>query len=128
MQFTIKLHPEIIMKSRRVRKRFTFLLEGDVRRIFERNNLTVEVISCWDKLTLLVSPESLDKQSDIIDLLQRIPGIDQILLVQESKFTDLDDICKQVAQVWRPLLLDKSFAVRVKRRGEHPFTSMEIER
>jgi thiamine biosynthesis protein ThiI len=128
MQFIIKLHPEIIMKSRRVRKRFTFLLEGNVRRIFELNHLSVEVVSFWDKLTVKVNPQSLSKQNDIIDLLQRIPGIDQILLVQESKFTDLHDICTQVNQIWQPLLPGKSFAVRVKRRGEHPFSSMEIER
>lgn len=128
MRFIIKLHPEIIMKSRAVRKRFTFLLEGNVRRVFQLNNLDVEVISSWDKLILLVNPNSLDKQSDVIDLLQRIPGIDQILLVQESKFTDLDDICQQVEQVWRPLLVGKSFVVRVKRHGEHSFSSMEAAR
>ena len=126
MQFIIKLHPEIIMKSRKVRKRFTFLLEGNVRRVFELNQLSVEVISAWDKLTLMVGPGSLDKQPEIIDLLQRIPGINQVLLVLESKFTDLDDICKQVKQVWQPILLGKSFAVRVKRKGKHPFSSMEI--
>lgn len=128
MQFIIKLHPEIIVKSRRVRKRFIFLLEGNVRRVFQRNNLDVEVISSWDKLTLLVKPNSLHKQNEIIDLLQRIPGINQALLVQESKFTDLDDICKQVAQIWQPLLPGKTFAVRAKRRGQHPFSSTEIGR
>lgn len=128
MQFNIKLHPEIIVKSRRVRKRFIFLLEGNVRRVFQRNNLDVEVMASWDKLTLLVGPKSIHKQNDIIDLLQRIPGINQVLLVQESKFTDLDDICKQVIQIWQPLLLHKSFAVRVKRRGNHPFSSVEIAR
>lgn len=128
MQFIIRLHPEIIIKSRKVRKRFTFLLEGNIRRVFERNKLSVEVVPSWDKLTLLVGPKSLDKQDEIIDLLQRIPGIDQVLLVQESTFTDLDDICIQVKQVWQALLLDKSFVVRVKRRGKHPFSSMDIER
>jgi thiamine biosynthesis protein ThiI len=128
LQFIIKLHPEIIIKSRKVRKRFTFLLEGNIRRVFERNKLSVEVVPSWDKLTLLVGPKSLDKQDEIIDLLQRIPGIDQVLLVQESTFTDLDDICTQVKQVWQALLLDKSFVVRVKRRGKHPFSSMDIER
>lgn len=128
MQFTIKLHPEIIVKSRRVRKRLIFLLEGNIRRVFQRNNLSVEVVSGWDKLTLLVNSKSFHKQNEIIDLLQRIPGINQVLQVQESQFTDLDDICKQVAQVWEPLLLGKTFAVRVKRRGEHPFSSMEVAR
>lgn len=128
MQFIIKLHPEIIMKSRRVRKRFTFLLHGNIDRIFKQNDLSADLVSFWDKLTLTVGAKSLDKQDEIIDQLQRIPGIDQILLVQESKFTDLDDICKQVKQVWQPLLVGKTFAVRVKRLGDHPFSSVEIAR
>ncbi|MEP1446512.1 MAG: tRNA uracil 4-sulfurtransferase ThiI [Paraglaciecola sp.] len=128
MQFIIRLHPEIIVKSRRVRQRFTFLLEGNVRRVFERNNLAINLVWAWDKLTLIVAPESLHKQDEIIDLLQRIPGINQILQVQESTFTDLDDICKQVTQVWQPLLVGKTFAVRVRRHGKHPFSSMDIER
>lgn len=128
MQFLIRLHPEITIKSRTVRKRFIFLLEGNVRRVFELNDLDVEVLPSWDKLTLLVNPESRNKQEDIVDLLQRIPGIDQIMLVKESTFTDLDDICQQVEQVWKPLLVGKSFAVRVKRRGKHSFSSVEAGR
>jgi thiamine biosynthesis protein ThiI len=128
MKFIIRLHPEIIIKSRNVRKRFIRLLEGNIRLIFKRNNLSVEVRSSWDKLLLLVNPAAQDKQNDIIDLLQRIPGIDQILLVQESKFTDLDDICLQVKASWQTLLVGKSFVVRAKRRGSHTFSSLEASR
>lgn len=128
MKFVIRLHPEIIVKSRAVRKRFTRLLEGNIRLICKRNMLSVEVRSSWDKLLLLVNPKSQHQQASIIDLLQRIPGIDQILLVQESKFTSLDDICEQVKQAWQPLLAGKSFVVRVKRRGEHAFSSLDIAR
>nr|WP_268820384.1 tRNA uracil 4-sulfurtransferase ThiI [Paraglaciecola sp. G1-23] len=128
MQFIIRLHPEIIIKSRAVRKRFTFVLEGNVRRIFKSNELSVEVRSAWDKLILIINPKSINKQDKIIALLQRIPGIDQIIRVQESTFTDLDDICQQVKQTWAPLLVGKSFVVRVKRKGKHDFSSLELER
>lgn len=128
MKFIIRLHPEIIVKSRAVRKRFTRLLEGNIRLIFKRNLLSVEVRSSWDKLLLIVNLKSQDKQDQVIGLLQRIPGIDQILLVQESQFSDLDDICQQVKQVWQALLADKSFAVKVKRKGQHPYSSLDIAR
>ena len=128
MKFIIRLHPEIIVKSRRVRKRFTRLLEGNIRLVFKRNHLSVEVNSAWDKILLLVAPSAQDKEADIIELLQRIPGIDQILLVQESEFSDLDDVCEQIKQSWQDLLVDKSFVVRVRRRGEHAFSSVDAER
>ncbi|WP_158971862.1 tRNA uracil 4-sulfurtransferase ThiI [Paraglaciecola sp. L3A3] len=128
MQFIIRLHPEIIVKSRSVRKRFTFLLAGNIRRIFKSHEMSVEVRQSWDKLTLIVNRKSLDNQNEIIELLQLIPGIDQIMRVAESTFIDLDDICQQVKQAWQPLLIDKTFAVRVKRIGKHPYTSLEIAR
>ncbi|WP_205964684.1 tRNA uracil 4-sulfurtransferase ThiI [Paraglaciecola marina] len=128
MQFVIRLHPEIIIKSRQVRKRFTFLLEGNIRRIFKSNHLSVEVRASWDKFTLIVNKKSLDKVDEVIELLQRIPGIDQIIQVEKSTFTDLDDICQQVKQAWQPLLVNKSFVVRVRRRGKHEFSSLEIAR
>ncbi|MFT5674276.1 MAG: thiamine biosynthesis protein ThiI, partial [Paraglaciecola sp.] len=81
MKFIIRLHPDIIVKSRRVRKRFTRLLEGNIRLVFERNHLSVEVNSAWDKILLLVAPLAQGKQAEIIELLQRILGIDQIFLV-----------------------------------------------
>ncbi|MDU0354042.1 tRNA uracil 4-sulfurtransferase ThiI [Paraglaciecola aquimarina] len=128
MQFIIRLHPEIIVKSRSVRKRFTFILAGNIRRIFKLNDLSVEVRQFWDKLTLIVNHRSIDKHVEIVDLLQRIPGIDQILQVEESTFTDLDDICQQIKHAWQPLLVGKSFVVRVKRSGKHPFSSLEAAR
>lgn len=128
MKFIIRLHPEIIVKSRPVRKRFTRLLEGNIRLIFKRNHLSVEVRSSWDKLLLLVNPSAQDKQTEIIDLLQRIPGIDQILLVQESQFSDLDDVCEQIKQGWQDLLVNKSFVVRVRRSGKHAFSSLDAAR
>jgi thiamine biosynthesis protein ThiI len=128
MKFIIKLHPEITIKSKAVRKRFTELLKDNIRLVFKRNELSVNVINGWDKLLLLVAPESLDKEDDIVDLLQRIPGINQVLLVQESTFTDLDDIASQIKQVWQHKLANKTFAIRVKRKGNHPFSSLDVAR
>ena len=128
MKFIIKLHPEIMIKSKSVRKRFTKVLLGNIRLVFKRNHLSVEVRHSWDKLLLLVNPASMDKEEQIVDLLQRIPGIDQILLVQESHFSDLDDVYQQIKLVWQAQLPGKTFVVRVKRRGEHSFSSLEAAR
>lgn len=35
MKFIIKLHPEITIKSRSVRKRFTKILESNIRNVFQ---------------------------------------------------------------------------------------------
>ncbi|MDP5029408.1 tRNA uracil 4-sulfurtransferase ThiI [Paraglaciecola sp.] len=125
MKFIIKLHPEILIKSKAVRKRFTRLLEGNIRLVFKRNELSVEVRHSWDKLVLLVNPKAIERLDEVIALLQRIPGIDQILDVQESQFTDLEDIYQQVKGIWQDKLAGLRFAVKVKRRGQHNFSSLE---
>jgi tRNA uracil 4-sulfurtransferase len=125
MKFIIKLHPEIVIKSKSVRKRFTRLLEGNIRLVFKRNQLSVEVRHSWDKLLLLVNPSANAQIDEVIDILKRIPGINQILEVQESEFVDLEDIYLQVKHIWQYKLAGQSFAVKVKRRGQHAFTSLD---
>ena len=43
-------------------------------------------------------------------------------------FTSLHDIFEQTLPLWREALEGKTFCVRVKRRGKHEFTSIEVER
>jgi thiamine biosynthesis protein ThiI len=82
----------------------------------------------WDKLLLVPKTNSFDNLEDIIDVLTRIPGIDQIQPVTETEYQDIEDIFQQVKKVWEDQLARKSFCVRVKRRGEHNFTSTELAR
>ena len=126
MKFIIKLHPEITIKSKSVRKRFTKLLESNIRLVFKQHDLSVEVRNLWDKLVLIVNQGSLAKVDQVADILTTIPGIDQSLMVDESTYTDLDDIYQQVKAYWHDKLAGRSFAVRVKRRGKQEFNSTQI--
>ncbi|MCV5837287.1 THUMP domain-containing protein, partial [Escherichia coli] len=56
------------------------------------------------------------------------PGIHHVLEVKQSEFKDLHDIYEQVLELSRPLIENKTFVVRAKRRGKHDFTSIELER
>ncbi|MFS7543155.1 tRNA uracil 4-sulfurtransferase ThiI, partial [Klebsiella pneumoniae] len=64
----------------------------------------------------------------IRDALTRIPGIHHILEAEDVPFTSLHDIFEQTLAWWREALEGKTFCVRVKRRGKHEFTSIEVER
>ena len=64
----------------------------------------------------------------IRDALTRIPGIHHILEVEDVPYTSLHDIFEQTLPLWREALEGKTFCVRVKRRGKHEFTSIEVER
>ncbi|MDF2178029.1 tRNA 4-thiouridine(8) synthase ThiI [Aliiglaciecola sp. CAU 1673] len=128
MKFILKLHPEISIKSDSVRRRFTKILEGNVRNIFKAYDFKVAVWNKWDKLILEARTETPEQDAQVIDQLKRIPGIEQCLQVRQSEYKDLHDIYEQVKAVWHDKLAGKTFAVRVKRRGEHDFTSMDVAR
>lgn len=128
MKYIIKLHPEITIKSKSVRKRFTRLLESNVRSVCKQHELSVQVQNLWDKLVLVVNPGSMQRLDDLMEILTTIPGIDQVHRVAESHYTDLEDIFQQVKSIWHDQLAGKTFCVRVKRRGKHDFSSTDVAR
>lgn len=125
MKFLVKLHPEITIKSKDVRKRFIRLLESNIRLILGQNDVPAAVQNQWDKINVNVKTDDQDVNDRAEHWLAKIPGIHQVLRVQESTYTDLDDIYQQVRAVWQFKLADKSFAVRVKRKGNQDFSSTE---
>ncbi len=128
MKFIVKLHPEITIKSASVRKRFTKLLESNIRNVFTHRNVHAVIKNGWDKLEVLSkdnSPEHLDRLRNALTL---IPGIEQCLQVRVSDYQDFEDIYQQVAKVWGAKLEGKTFCVRVKRRGKHDFKSVDVAR
>lgn len=126
MKFIIKLFPEITIKSQSVRLRFIKILTKNIRNILKECDKSVAVDRYWDHIEVSTSNEYLYPQ--MIEALTRIPGIHQILAAEERPWQDMHDIYLQTLAIYRDRLIDKSFCVRVKRRGTHNFTSQDVER
>ena len=126
MKFIVKPHPEIYVKSESVRKRFTKILESNIRIIIKRRTEGVSVFNRRDHIE--VAAESDTFYAEVLEILTHTPGIHHVLEVQQSTFTDLHNIYEQVLERSRSLIEGKTFVVRAKRRGKHDFTSIELER
>ncbi|MDN2481816.1 tRNA uracil 4-sulfurtransferase ThiI [Vibrio agarivorans] len=126
MKFIVKPHPEIFVKSESVRKRFTKILECNIRNIIQRRTESVAVFNRRDHIE--VTSESDQYFNEVIEILTSTPGIHHVLEVKQSEFTDMHDIFEQVLELNRPNIENKTFVVRAKRRGKHDFTSIELER
>lgn len=126
MKFIIKLFPEIMIKSDSVRKRFIKVLTGNIRNVLNKHDDTLAVVRHWDYIE--VRSKLTENRPHLIELLQRIPGIHHFLEVDEKPFTDLHDIFEQTLQEVGTQLENKTFCVRVKRKGKHNFSSIEAER
>jgi thiamine biosynthesis protein ThiI len=55
-------------------------------------------------------------------------GISLVELGEEVPTTDLEEITSRVVAIWGDRVAEGSYAVRVRRRGEHPWSSQEAER
>ncbi|SUB24522.1 tRNA uracil 4-sulfurtransferase ThiI [Avibacterium avium] len=126
MKFIIKLFPEIMIKSESVRKRFIKILTGNIRNILNKYDDTVAVVKHWDYIE--VRSKNAENRALLIELLGRIPGIHHFLEVEEKPFNNVQDIFQQTLQDVAPLLENKTFCVRVKRKGKHDFSSLDVER
>ncbi|PKG37602.1 tRNA uracil 4-sulfurtransferase ThiI [Psychromonas sp. Urea-02u-13] len=128
MKFIVKLFPEIMMKSKPVRKRFSKMLQGNIRNVLTIYDEDVKVILEWDKIIVRTDNESAENKATLIKMLSSTPGIAHFLEVKETEFTDLHDAYEQTKEHVGTGLDGKTFCVRVKRIGTHEFTSSEAER
>ncbi|MFY0990704.1 tRNA uracil 4-sulfurtransferase ThiI [Halomonas sp. C05BenzN] len=129
MHYLLKLFPEITIKSRSVRRHMTRCLAGNVRIILRRLDERVSVKDTWDALHVAL-PEDLPdaRVREMEERLTRIPGIHEVLALREVPFTGLDDIAGQVVPLWQQAIAGRRFRVSAKRRGDHDFSSEDIER
>ena len=129
MKFILRLFPEISIKSRPVRNRLIKVLTQNLFNVSLNHNFEIKVQAQWDKIIATVgNDESEETRTLAVRELSRVPGIHSFLEVKEFEFERLDDIFAVAGPIYGPSLEGKTFAVRVRRRGNHPFKSIEAER
>ncbi len=128
MKFVIKLFPEIIVKSRPVRKQFIAQLRKNLKKVLSPITKNAEITGSWDLIELDIAQPDEHLEQPIINRLQSTPGIDFILKVKPYAFDSIDDIANIVIKEFSTKVQNKTFCVRVKRSGIHAFNSIEVER
>jgi tRNA uracil 4-sulfurtransferase len=128
MKFVIKLFPEIIVKSRPVRKQFISQLRKNLKKVLSSIVDNPQLKGTWDFIELEIDQQDDQLEDQILARLQSTPGIEFILKVNQHEFSCIDDICNIAVEEFSQQVNNKSFCVRVKRSGKHPFSSIEIER
>ena len=127
MKFIIKLSSEITIKSSPVRKRMVRQLRKNIRRVCRPIDGLIAVRSEWD---LIHVDTALTLSSDLQQLTEKlccIPGICHVMEVLAFPLIDFDAMSEQTLKLYRESIKGKTFAVRVKRSGNHSFTSVEVE-
>ena len=128
MKFITKLFPEITIKSRPVRRRLIQRLQNNLQILLKRLDSDIKVSGFWDKVEVSFPGQDDELCAQIVDVMQRVPGIQSFLEVKEYPLVDFDNAFQLTREAYAERLKGKTFKVRVKRTGEHDFTSVEMER
>ncbi len=127
MKFIVKPQAEIAIKSRPVRKRFTKILESNIKNVLRRVDDQLTSRANWDNIEVNTKNDSPENRLALIETLKCIPGVAQFIEVQKMDFTDVHDIFEKTLAVHAKTIENKSFCVRVKRTGNHDFNSLKVE-
>ena len=127
MKFIVKLQAEITIKSRPVRKRFTKILESNVKNVLRRVDEQVTTRMNWDNIEVNTKDNSPENRARLVEALKCIPGVPVFLEVQQTEFVDVHDIYEKTLAIHAKTIENKSFCVRTKRTGNHDFNSLKVE-
>ena len=128
MKFIAKLFPEITIKSRPVRRRLIQRLQTNLQILLQRVDERVKVSGQWDKVEVSIPGLDTELSARLVDEMQRVPGIQSIIEVQEYPLGDFEQVFQLTREAYADRLRGKTFKVRVRRSGDHDFTSVELER
>src|SRR5690606_11521426 len=81
----------------------------------------------WDSLEVITGDDPA-LQTALLARLRNTPGINLIHEVREYPLGTLDELAELCVERFTDQLAGKTFAVRCKRVGHHPFTSNDVNR
>lgn len=128
MKYLVKYSPEMTIKSRPVRNRFAKQLRKNLQSLLSRAIEEAVVTGNWDYIAVELPELTETQQAQVEGILASTQGICFFERVRHFVFGDLDDVLEKTLSVFAERLDGKTFAVRCKRTGRHPFNSMEVER
>lgn len=117
----IRLSAELSTKARGTRRRFMRRLVENIRDALRSTDAHFDVESQWTRVFVRT-----DASADGIRVLQRVPGISSYSIVTARSKATLDEIVRTGVEEFGDRVKGRSYAVRARRRGTHPFSSADV--
>lgn len=127
MKLLIRPAPEVAIKSKPVRRQQMRHLRQNIRKLLVQLDGEIKIDGGWDRVDVDV-PDGRGLYSQVIDVLLRTPGISTIQEIGVFPFVSMDDVAEKSVAAFAERIRGKTFAVRVRRHGEHDFRSIDLER
>jgi tRNA uracil 4-sulfurtransferase len=117
----LKIAGEIGTKSSRTRRRFLRVLGRNVRAALGRVGVRATVEPRWSRL--LVRAEDPARAREVLG---RLFGLHSVSESAAVPFATLDELVSAAAELYRERVAGRTFAVRARRSGQHPFRSIDV--
>lgn len=129
MKYIVRLQAEITVKSKSVRSRHGKLLTANLRNQLKAIDARIKVRWLWDRIEIQL-PENPSQQVSkaVVERLAATPGVLSFERVQHHPLTDFETLLQWVLEYKAEQLKGCTFAVKVKRKGHHEFSSQDMAR
>lgn len=118
----VKVCGEIPIKSHRTRPRFENRLVNNIKEALTRQGIIYNYVRVSGGVVYL------DCEDGAEEVIKEVFGVHKVCKVTKHTFSGLDDIVSYCESSFKDLVSGKKFAVRVKRVGEHSFSSLDVAR
>jgi thiamine biosynthesis protein ThiI len=123
MELMLKIAGEIGTKSSRTRRRFLRVLAGNVRAALSRAGVRATVQPRWSRVMVDTGDPEAARP-----VLGSVFGLHSVAEVVTVEFDDLPGLVRHVEPLYRERVAGRTFAVRARRSGTHPFDSLDVAR
>ncbi len=121
------LSGEVVLKSPRTRPRFEARLVSNIRDAFRRRSITgCNPLIRDARLLVECGDESVLEHA--LNVLLHVFGVHAAAIAYRVEYEDLDSLARAVEEIAAEWVKGRRFAVRARRSGREPFTSLDIAR
>lgn len=117
----VRLSAELTTKARGTRRRFTRKLLENIREALRETGEPFHAESQWTRVYVRTAAR------DAVERLRRIPGLSSMSVVEGSCAAEMDEIVRVGQEIFADRVRGRTYAVRAKRSGSHPFSSHEVQ-
>ena len=123
MSLLLVRYCEIGLKSTPVRRRFESILKDNMLTMLAADG--VEALISYADARFFIETEDIDK---CVESVKKVFGIASLSVAEECT-SEMEDICASAAKYSEGRISEgQSFAVKARREGNHPYTSMDVGR
>jgi thiamine biosynthesis protein ThiI len=124
MKYFVKCGAEMMVKSKPVKNQMIKNLFFNLKQSLKSPEIKIH--KDWEKI--IIETQDSTKNTKIEEVLKNTSGIHHSIKVITEDFFSFEKTGEKCLEIYAEKLLGKTFAVRVKRIGEHSFSSVDLEK